>query len=109
VWEFQDKFVDVAKMYYRRTGREVCFVPMYTAPRLKRLYFGKPVKYDHSAPADQERKRISKAMMDGITEIARSLPEHTVVPYPNMPSGQYPINREYKENEQVRFEQLQYE
>ncbi len=109
VWEFQDRFVDVAKMYYRRTGREVCFVPMYTAPRLRKLYFGKPVRYDHSAPAEQERKRIAKAMMDGITEIARSLPEHTVVPYPNMPSGQYPTNREYKENEQVRFEQLQYE
>ena len=109
VWEFQDKFVDVAKMYYRRTGREVCFVPMYTAPRLKRLYFGKPVRYDHSAPAAQERERISKAMMEGITEIASSLPEHTVVPYPNMPSSEYPTNKECRANEQVRFEQLQYE
>lgn len=92
VWEFQDRFVDTARMYYRKTGEEISFVPMYVAPRLKKLYFGEPVRYDHTADKEAERKRISKAMMESITEIARSLPEHTVVPYPNIPKRCYPSN-----------------
>lgn len=109
VWEFQDRFIDVAKLYYRKTGKEVSFVPMYVAPRLKCMYFGKPVKYNHNAPIAEERKRICKAMMDGITEIARSLPEHTVVPYPNMPSRYYPGNKENEDYEPIPADTLQYE
>ena len=30
--------------------------------------------------------------MDAITEIAVAQPEHTVVPYPNIPKSQYPKN-----------------
>lgn len=95
VWEFQDRFVDTARMFYRKTGKEISFVPMYVAPRLKKLYFGKPVKYDHTADKDAERKRIAHAMMEGITEIAKNLPEHIVVPYPNMPEREYPTNKDY--------------
>ena len=31
--------------------------------------------------------------MDGITEMALALPEHTVVPYPNVPKREYPRSR----------------
>lgn len=96
VWDFQERFVDVAKMYYRKTGKEICFVPMYTAPRLKSVYFGEPVRYDHNAPAEQERDRICNAMMNRITDIAENLPEHTIVPYPNMPERNYPKNTDRK-------------
>lgn len=40
----------------------------------------------------EERKRICDALMDDITAMALSLPEHTVVPYPNIPKKQYPKN-----------------
>ena len=30
---------------------------------------------------------------NGVTELARALPEQIVVPYPNMPKRQYPKNR----------------
>jgi hypothetical protein len=108
VWDFQDRFIDVAKMYYRKTGKEISFVPMYTAPRLKSMYFGKPVRYDHTAPAAEERRRICSAMMEGVTDIAINLPEHTIVPYPNMPSRYYPTNTEYQEYESSQ-QTLQYE
>ena len=94
IWDFQDRFVDTAGMYYRRIGEELSFVPMYVAPRLKKLYFGKPVQFDYTAGKEEERKRISQAMMDGITELARALPEHIVVPYPNMPKRCYPSNKD---------------
>ena len=109
VWEFQDKFVDVAGLYYRKTGKDIDFVPMYVAPRLRKIIFGRPVTFDHTAPAGDERKRICKAMADSITGIAGSLPEHTVVPYPNMPSRHYPTNKEIEGYDTKGFEHFQFE
>ena len=93
LWEFQDRFVDVARFYYRETKKELSFVPLYIAPRLKKMVYGTPVRFDASAPAPQERERISRVLYDEITRIARSLPEHVVVPYPNLPKNEYPTNR----------------
>ena len=36
--------------------------------------------------------RICRELMDAITQRACSLPEHRVVPYPNMPKKDYPTN-----------------
>ena len=33
VCQFQDKFIDIAKLYFKRTGKELVFVPLYIAPR----------------------------------------------------------------------------
>ena len=92
VTQFHRHFADLAKLYYRRTGKAVRFVPMYVAPKLKGIYFGKPVRYDPEAPDTEEPDRISSSMMDAITELAVSLPPHTVVPYLNIPKDQYPLN-----------------
>ena len=94
VCEFQDRFIDVARMYYRKTREEISFVPMYTAPELRTIYLGKPVRFDSSAPIKEERRRISEYLMDEITRMARELPEHTVVPYPNIPKNRYPSNKD---------------
>lgn len=89
---FQDKFIDLARFYYKKTKKELDFVPLYVAPRLNTLFFGKPIRFRADAPIAEERARICNALMDGITEIAVNQPEHTVVPYPNIPAGQYPKN-----------------
>ncbi len=90
--DFQDRFIDVARMYQRKSGEALPFVPLYVAPALKTLYFGKPVYFDASQPLDSERRRICDYLMDEITAIACSLPEHTVVPYRNIPKKLYPSN-----------------
>ena len=41
---------------------------------------------------DVECNRFSNALMDEITQMAVALPEHTVVPYPNIPKKAYPKN-----------------
>lgn len=89
---FQENFIDVAKLYYKKTGKEVCFVPMYLAPKLRKAFFGKPIRYNSQLPIAQERERICKELMDAITEIAVSLPEHVVVPYVNVPKRGYRTN-----------------
>lgn len=93
VYDFQDKFIDIAKLYYKKTGKELAFVPMYIAPKLRKLCLGKPVRFCAAEPMDVERSRICNALMNDITAIAEALPEHTVVPYRNIPKKDYPTNR----------------
>lgn len=92
VCEFQNRFVDVAKMYYKKTGKVLSFVPMYLAPKLKTMYLGKPIAYCPENPNKAECARICDYLMEEITKIAYSLPKHTVVPYPNIPKKDYPTN-----------------
>jgi len=92
VYEFQEGFVDIARLYYRRTGKELAFVPLYIAPKLHKMYLGKPIRFNAAAPKGEEPKRICSYLMDEITQIARSLPEHTVVPYRNISKKYYPSN-----------------
>lgn len=92
VYEFQRGFVDVARQYYKKTGRELSFVPMYLAPKLKTMYLGKPVHFDPHRPIHEERERICVYLMEQITDMAVRLPRHKVVPYPNVAKGEYPFN-----------------
>lgn len=92
IWKFQEHFTDIARLYYRKTGDILRFVPMYIAPRLGRICFGSPLPFDPSAEEEPERKRLCTELMDAITALAASLPTHAVVPYPNIPKSQYPLN-----------------
>lgn len=98
ICQFQDKFIDIAKLYYKRTKKEIAFVPLYIAPALKKMYLGKPIRYCADNSIEEERKRICEYLMDEITQIACSLPEHTVVPYKNIPKKDYPSNIPKEEN-----------
>lgn len=92
LWAFQDRFIDLARLYHKKTGQCLSFVPMYVAPTLKKVFFGKPIRYDPEIPMSEQRERICSYLMDTITELAVSQPKHTVVPYPNIPKRDYPTN-----------------
>lgn len=92
VHEFQNRFIDVARLYYKKTGKELEFVPLYIAPSLRKMCLGKPVKFCAENPMEEERERIAAYLMEEITKMACSLPLHTVVPYPNIPKSRYPKN-----------------
>lgn len=92
LYNFQDKFIDTARFYYKKTGKALSFVPMYIAPRLKKICLGKPIQFQTDAPIEQERQRIRTYLMDEITRVACALPVHTVVPYRNIPKRLYPPN-----------------
>lgn len=89
---FQDKFIDIARLYYKRTKKELAFAPLYIAPALKKMYIGKPIRFCADCPMEEERTRICEYLMQEITKIAVSLPEHPVVPYKNIPKKDYPCN-----------------
>ncbi len=94
LYEFQDGFLDIARLYYRREKQPISFVPMYLAPKLKTMYLLEPVVYDPEADWDEEKARIKETIMSRITDMAASLPRHRVVPYANLPKKLYPYNRD---------------
>lgn len=92
VHHFQQGFVDTARHYYRKTGEDIPFVPLYVCPALRKLVIGKPIYYDHTADSREERERICAYLMDEISRMAYELPRHRVVPYPNVSKKEYPEN-----------------
>lgn len=91
--DFQEGFIDIARIYHKRTGKDLHFVPMYIAPALRTAYVGKPVQYINHAPASEEKMRVKEYLMSEITEMAGALPKHRVTPYTNMPKKNYPYNK----------------
>lgn len=100
IYDFQDRFIDLAKLYYRKTGKALSFVPLYIAPGLRKMCYCRPVSFDPGAPPDEERRRICRYIMETISETAESLPLHTVVPYRNIPKKNYNKNK-ISENEKT--------
>lgn len=86
---FQDKFVDVARFYYKKHNEALAFVPMYNAPKLRTVVFGKPTYFRPEADIEEERMRICAYIQRQITALAESLPRHKVVPYANVAKKQY--------------------
>jgi len=91
--DFQDGFIDIARIYKRRTGNDLMFAPMYIAPALKKAYIGKAVVFSSDEPEQEEKQRVKEYLMSGITEMAVALPKHRVTPYTNMPKKNYPYNK----------------
>lgn len=92
VYDFQEGFVDTARQYYKKTGKEISFVPLYIAPNLHKMYFGKPITFCAQNKNAEERRRICDYLMQEITSMAENLPYHTVVPYRNIKKKLYPTN-----------------
>lgn len=97
LYKFQENFIDIAKLYYKKTGIALTFVPMYIAPKMKKMYIGKGIVFNGENGIEEERKRISEYLSDEITDIARNLPPHTVVPYRNIPKKYYLTNKDITE------------
>ena len=70
---------------------------MYIAPKLKKMYIGKGITFNSQNNANEERKRIADYLSEEITEIARNLPKHTVIPYRNIPKKNYLTNKDITE------------
>lgn len=91
--DFQKNFVDVARVYYKVTKKEITFTPCYIAPKLKKVVYGKPIKFDSTADYTTEKERIIEELKKEITSLAKSLPVHTVVPYANINKKNYPKSK----------------
>ncbi len=92
--DFQEGFVDIAKMYYKQTNKELLFVPMYIAPTLRKVYIGKPIKYNCQEDIKTQRSQICDYLKQEMTDMALAAPKHKVVPYNNLSKKDYKYNKE---------------
>ena len=97
LYRFQENFIDVAKLYYKKSGVPLTFVPMYIAPKLRSAYLGTPTVFDPTAEISEERHRIASYLAKEITRLACGLPRHTVVPYRNIKKSHYLTNQDVTE------------
>ena len=81
IFEIQDGFVDLARIWYRQSGRLLKFIPLYFAPGLNTVNFGEPVVYDPQADPRAERRRVAGLLKTRIHEMASSLPPHKPIPF----------------------------
>lgn len=91
--DFQDKFIDVARLYYKKYGKCLTFIPMYNAVRLKKVVIGKGIKYDPNMQIEEMRKTICDYLKEQITNLALTLPPHEVVKYSNEGRKHNPISK----------------
>lgn len=92
--DFHDKFIDIARMYYKKHGVCLSFVPMYNAATIKTVVFGKPITYNPNIEINEQRKIICDHIKDEITKMAKELPVHTVIPYKNISKKLYPKSKQ---------------
>lgn len=97
LYKFQENFIDIARLYYKKSGIKLNFVPVYIAPKLRQIHIGKGIAFDSDSDIKEEKSRISTYLSNEITDMARSLPVHTVVPYRNIPKRYYLTNKDITE------------
>ena len=91
--DFSIGFVDVARLYYKMTKKSIAFLPMYNAPSLKTVVFGKPISYNPEMNIEEQRTVICDYLKGEITRIAKELPRHLVTPYENVKKKDYKYSK----------------
>lgn len=91
--DLQDGFIDIARLYQKRTGKALNFVPMYIAPALHKAVIGTPIHCDMTQPWPEAKAHLKQDLLNAITDLAQAQPAHRVTPYTNMPKKDYPLNQ----------------
>ena len=79
--ELQPGFVDIARIYYRKTGKKLLFYPVYLNKKLAVISVGVPIAYDPDRSLDEQRCTIAAYLRDNIDRLARQLPAHKPIPF----------------------------
>jgi hypothetical protein len=72
---FYNGFVHLARQYYRETGENLYFYPVYANMKTKTITIGKPVAYSAETDFNSEKEHIANYLRDSIHEIASSQEE----------------------------------
>lgn len=81
VCELQPGFIDVARLYYRKSNKAIRFYPVYLEKKNAVISVGRPIAYDPDQPLDKQRDTIASYLRDNIDRLARALPAHKPVPF----------------------------
>lgn len=92
---FNLHFVDIAKVYHKKYGKILKFVPAYNCVELKKVVIGKNyVEYDPDIPMNEQRELLCENLRREITDLAQSLPRHKVVPFLTIPKSEWRYSKD---------------
>jgi len=81
IHQLNSGFVQIAKIYYERTGKCIKFYPCYIPPGLKSFEVGEPIQYDPNIPMKEQKEIVATYLRDQLDAIARALPPFKPIPY----------------------------
>jgi hypothetical protein len=67
---FYSGFSRIEKLYYEKTKKHVCFVPVYISKSKRKMVLGKSFMLSGASPSSSDLKQIVQAMQNGINELA---------------------------------------
>lgn len=71
--EFNTGFLNIARMYYRRTRKLIRFIPVAVNEKVKAIRIGKPIRFDFRLPFLQEKRRLKRRLQEEIYSMYYSL------------------------------------
>lgn len=101
--DLQAGFVDLARLYYRKTRKRLAFCPFYVKKRV--IAVGTPILYDPEAPMEAQREVIVLRLRDSIDALGRSLPPHKPVPF--LPERWYRAYGQYENDFAAYWEMIE--
>lgn len=68
---FYSGFAYIGEMYYKKTGKNVTFYPVYLCKKNKTMSFGEGITYDSSNESDKERERVSHELYLSMVDLQK--------------------------------------
>ena len=106
ICELQSGFIDIARIYYNNTGKEIKFVPLFVVPSPNTMLIGDAISYDHTKNSKEDRKAFAHKLTVAIDELAETVPDHKLIPF--LDDHWYKTYGKYKDNMSEYWNQFDY-
>jgi 1-acyl-sn-glycerol-3-phosphate acyltransferase len=64
--DFSTGFINMARLYYQKTRKAICFLPVAVNQKAKCIRIGRPIRFDSGQPFPQEKQRLKRELEDSI-------------------------------------------
>jgi 1-acyl-sn-glycerol-3-phosphate acyltransferase len=64
--DFSTGFLALARLYYRKTRKALCFLPVAVNQKVKGIRIGRPIRFDSRPPYPLEKRRLKRELEDSI-------------------------------------------
>jgi 1-acyl-sn-glycerol-3-phosphate acyltransferase len=64
--DFSTGFLTIARLYYEKTRKALCFLPVAVNQKAKAVGIGRPIRFDSGLPFPQEKRRLKRELEDSI-------------------------------------------
>ena len=64
--DFSTGFLAMARLYYQKTRKAICFLPVAVNQKVKGIRVGRPIRFDSRRPFPQEKGRLKRELESSI-------------------------------------------